>query len=227
MASNELNELLDGKEVKLSSPLNALFVYILEGILPLISAFCSEFALHITGSCDAASDIDQQLPILVEIAKSIAVRSNSSFITMTHWCCEYIMPGIQGFHRTKVLISSGHLHRIKTCLSDMKNLFTAKGAPDQQALDIVKFTMIVVMCTTENNNVLLWIDHIQAISSLTTQSLQRNRAFSNDNLLDSESPETQLNNTFQLYVENYRRAYEELTDTTIHNGTCTVLKHTV
>ena len=58
----------------------------------------------------------------------------------------------------------------------------------------------------------------QAISSLRSQSLGRNRAFSQNNLLDDENPETELNNTFQLFVENYRKAYEELTDTGVSDG---------
>ncbi len=47
---------------------------------------------------------------------------------------------------------------------------------------------------------------------MKNQTLERNRAFSQNNFLESENPETQLNDAFQVYVENYRKAYEEVTD---------------
>ena len=58
----------------LNLPFNALLIYILEGILPLISAFCSEFALHLSGLNDSCTSVDLQLPVLIEMGKSLVVK---------------------------------------------------------------------------------------------------------------------------------------------------------
>ena len=70
--SMSLNEFEDSSGT-LSSDLNGLLIYILEGIIPLMTAFCSEFALHLNGSNDSCN-VDIQMPVLIEMGKSLAVR---------------------------------------------------------------------------------------------------------------------------------------------------------
>ncbi len=70
--SKSLNELEDSS-VTVSSDLNGLLIYILEGIIPLMAAFCSEFALHLNGSNDSCN-VDIPIPVLIEMGKSLAVR---------------------------------------------------------------------------------------------------------------------------------------------------------
>lgn len=40
-------------------------------------------------------------------------------------------------------------------------------------------------------------------------TVERNRAFSQNDLLEGENPEIHLNDTFQLYVKNYQQVYQE------------------
>ena len=70
--SKSLNEFKDSS-VTLSSDLNGLLIYILEGIIPLMTAFCSEFALHLNRSNDSCN-VEIKISVLIEMGKSLAVR---------------------------------------------------------------------------------------------------------------------------------------------------------
>lgn len=72
--SVELNQMGPAVEDESSPPLNALLIYLLEGIIPLITAFCSELALHLSGASDACN-VELQLPIgiLIEMGDTLVV----------------------------------------------------------------------------------------------------------------------------------------------------------
>ncbi len=75
--SDDLNKLDRTDDIsdadRLTLPLNALLIYIMEGAVPLLSAFCSEFALHLSGLNDSCTNVDLQIPVLIEMAKSLVV----------------------------------------------------------------------------------------------------------------------------------------------------------
>ena len=53
---------------------------------------------------------------------------------------------------------------------------------------------------------------------MRSRSIGKGRTASLDNLLVVDNPEIKLNNEFQVYVKNYRRAYNEETDEDDKNG---------
>lgn len=83
--SNELNQLemlvdcSTRSTLSVSSPfwLSDWILYFFEGVLPFISAFCSEFALHLSGPLNStctSTEMPVWMPVLKEIEASLTVR---------------------------------------------------------------------------------------------------------------------------------------------------------
>lgn len=69
-------------------PLNAILIYLLEGIIPLITAFCSELALHLSGASDACNvELKSPIGILVEMGNMLVVSILQVFLMHGRFIC--------------------------------------------------------------------------------------------------------------------------------------------
>lgn len=71
--SEELNKLaLDKDDQNVHT--NALLIYLLEGLFPLISAFCTELSMHLSGSSSCCL-VDEQLNVLKDLTTVLTVST--------------------------------------------------------------------------------------------------------------------------------------------------------
>ena len=76
--SNDLNDLIQNgivDEERKCDGLNAILLYVVEGLLPLISAFCSEVFMHLSGSNQSCLGLltPQKTAILMDFGNTLAV----------------------------------------------------------------------------------------------------------------------------------------------------------
>jgi inositol 1,4,5-triphosphate receptor type 1 len=110
--SNDLNEMGQFDNF------NGSLLYIIEGLIPLLSAFCYETYLHLSGAYDICKDLltASSLNIIKELGRKLSMLSS-------------------------VLTASGHLTNLRQCLENITSLCEALNEEDELSFSNVLFNL--------------------------------------------------------------------------------------